>query len=55
MTRVYTPDHSRDQMEVDAAVMARADRGRLACLRMAKIVRRHDGKFEHGTARPSRR
>jgi hypothetical protein len=46
--RVYTPDHSRDQEEVDAAVKARGDRGRLASLRRAGKVRRHDGDYELG-------
>lgn len=43
--RAWTPDHSRDQEEIDAGVRAR-DRGFLARLRRAGRVRRHDGAYE---------
>lgn len=44
--RAWTPDHSRDQEEIDAGVRAARDRGFLARLRMAGRVRRHDGAYE---------
>lgn len=46
MTRIYTPDHSREQEEIDAAVKADRDRGFLARLRRAGKVIRRSGEYE---------